>query len=244
MKQRTTPSIPLIIGNGRLARHWKHYLDLEQVKYLGWNRSSSLRLAEFLPQYHSQISCVYLLISDSAIEGVYKEHRSLLPHSTLWFHASGALNIETMHDAHPMMTFADELYDLETYRAISFTTASDLKLIETTLLFDLQNIVSKISPDEKARYHALCVLGAAGTGSLWSLLEKEWQSMGMPPSAWKPYQAQIFANLISQGSRAITGPWVRGDDQTTSANLNSLGNGPAEKLYQVLKGVFDEYREH
>ncbi|HVJ65441.1 MAG TPA: DUF2520 domain-containing protein [Bdellovibrionota bacterium] len=232
----------MIVGSGRLARHWKHYLQLEGLPFYEWSRRDSERLADFVKT--RTIGAVYLLISDASLEPFYREHRSLLPASVPWFHASGALVIEGMLDAHPMMTFAEELYDLECYRSLSITTAAPVAALESTLFADLQNVITTIAPEDKARYHALCVLGAAGTGALWTLLEKEWQALGITPTQWRPYQAQIFANLLSQGRRAITGPWVRGDQVTTTRNFEALESPSSRKLYETLKGVFDEYREH
>jgi len=242
MNRTSSTSLPLIIGSGRLARHWKHYLNLEGLPFYEWSRRDPLRLADYVKGRN--VGAVYLLLSDAALEPFYREHRTLLPASVRWFHASGALVVEGMIDAHPMMSFAEELYELERYRSISITTAAPVAALESTLFADLQNVITPIAAEDKARYHALCVLGAAGTGALWTLLEKEWQALGIGPAQWRPYQAQIFANLVSQGRHAITGPWVRGDQVTTAKNFEALESPSARKLYETLKGVFDEYREH
>lgn len=241
----TLNSIPLIVGDGRLARHWKHYLTLENLPYIEWARTlSSQSFAEFVAPLKSRISCVYLLVSDAAIEPFYLEHKATLPESTPWCHASGALTVAGVLDAHPLMTFSHEFYELERYRAISVVSASPLKSLQQTLLRGLSNKLMSIKESDKALYHALCVLGGAGTGALWSFLEREWASVGVSKDAWHPYQKQVFENLYLHGKKAITGPWGRGDVKTTEKNQKSLRSDDAKNLYGILKGIHDEYGQH
>lgn len=235
--------VPLIVGDGRLARHWKHYLKLNHLSFLQWNRSDSVSFSTFARLHAEQISCVYVLISDSVIEPFYLQHRDVLPSGIAWFHASGASVLNGMIDAHPLMTFSLNLYeDLKVYQSLSFVTTYDIQDLEP-LLGNLKNKVIQISPKQKPLYHALCVLGAAGTGALWAMLEDEWRKLGIEPASWHVYQDQVFSNLLREGKRGITGPWVRGDKDTTLKNQNAL-SPMAKELYVLLKGIFDEHAQH
>lgn len=242
-KTRNSLLQPLIVGDGRLARHWKHYLDLKSLPFLEWHRGLGVSFAAFANDHAQTIGSVYVLISDAALATFFAEHRADLPIETPWFHASGALVITGMTDAHPLMTFSQDLYSLAQYEGITITSVERGDAL-APLLGNLNNMMVQILAEEKARYHALCVLGAAGTGALWQWLETEYQKLGIAPPAWHPYQKQIFENLSAQGRAAITGPWVRGDKVTIEKNQNALAGSPGETLYKILKGIYDEHAKH
>lgn len=237
-------SLVLIVGDGKLARHWQHYLSLKSIPYLSWSRKENLPFEQFVQANKARVAAVYLLISDTALAKFFDEYKNLFDASVSWFHASGALSLAGMIDAHPMMSFADELYDLDVYEKIPFTTTAKNIQNLNILLRGLPNKVNQIEVMDKPLYHALCVLGAAGTNVLWSALTNELSKLGISRDATQQYQDQIFKNLKEYGVKAITGPWVRRDVQTQQLNVESLSALELKNTYVSLKKVYDELAKH
>lgn len=63
----------LLIGNGRLARHFNHYLNLSTIPHLQWWRSASADLQPLIKQSEK----ILVLIRDDAIESFVEQHKSL-----------------------------------------------------------------------------------------------------------------------------------------------------------------------
>lgn len=134
------------------------------------------------------------------------------------------------------MSFSREMYSLETYRAIHFAVTGADSLDE--LLPGVPNSFSKLFDAEKARYHALCVLGGNFPVLLWNKMEADLARMGIPTEAVRAYIQQVAANYVEQGSAALTGPLVRGDQATIQKNLNALAQDPWREVYQAFVEVY------
>jgi len=224
----------LIIGSGRTARHFVHYFQLLGLPFELWNRHET--------QTQFQLSLkkathVLLLISDSAIESFFREHLSQFPGKVV--HFSGSLEIPGVHSAHPLMTFAQELYSLEDYQVIPFVSTSPLAFQD--LLPGLANPAFKIKPEQKAFYHALCVLSGNFTTLLWQKMNSGMKDLGLPEGVHLPYMKQIFKNLEQNPSGALTGPLARKDLKTVLANDKSLTGDPIQNIYRAfVKTYFPE----
>jgi hypothetical protein len=105
----------LIIGNGRVARHFCHYFSLLDIPVSQWRRPESLTRLKTLA---SKATHILLLVSDKAIEPFIREH--LQDTAAVKVHFSGALTTPLAHGAHPLMTFNDGVYPLEKYKSIPF----------------------------------------------------------------------------------------------------------------------------
>ena len=80
----------LLIGNGRVARHFQHYFTLLQIPFAAWHRQ------EPLAKLHSQLeqaTHILLLISDQAIDEFSITH--LQGSNALRIHFSGSLVSQT-----------------------------------------------------------------------------------------------------------------------------------------------------
>ena len=141
-------------------------------------------------------------------------------------HFSGALVIPGLLDAHPLMTFAEDLYDLQTYRSMAFVTSSD----ETEILPGFKNHFYKISKEQKPLYHALCVASGNFTTLLWQKMKSGLGEMGIPFEAAHPYLQQITKNLISNPDAALTGPIARKDFVTLKKNEQALAGDDFQKI--------------
>jgi hypothetical protein len=110
----------LIIGNGRVARHFQHYFSLLNLSFDNWHRSQSI---EKLHQSISQATHILILINDQAIDPfceTYLQNTTAYP-----VHFSGSLVSKHALGAHPLMTFSNEIYALEDYINIPFIIDHD-----------------------------------------------------------------------------------------------------------------------
>lgn len=227
-----------IIGDGRVARHFCHHLDLLHIPYLQWSRRAdpgANKLANLI-----QCQSILLLIKDDAIESFIDQHPILK--TTQLIHFSGCLVTANAVGIHPLFTFATELYDLDVYRSIPFFMEKNNKDF-ATLLPGINNPHYIINPQQKAFYHALCVMSGNFTTLLWQKFFKELETnFNIPHQAALPYLTQITNNLNQQHKTVLTGPLVRGDQKTIQTNLNALNNDPFQKIYQTFVEVYQEIK--
>jgi len=220
----------LIVGDGRLATHFKHYFTLSNIPFLSWSRNEAsdekfYALAQKSPR-------ILLLINDASIEPFIKTHPGL--ENKIWIHCSGSLNSTLAQSAHPLCTFGETLYTLETYRKIPFITEEHGTPF-SILLPDLKNKHFAISHDKKAMYHSFCVMAGNFTTILWQNAFRQFEDkIGLPKEVLFPYLQQTVQNLISNPDAALTGPISRGDTQTILRNLDSLQNLPEQSLYYAF----------
>jgi 2-dehydropantoate 2-reductase len=224
----------LIVGSGRIARHFAHYFQTLGLGFGTWDRSWA---RTYLQAQLDQSTHVLLLISDSAIENFH--HENLSGFSGTVVHCSGALEIPGVHSVHPLMTFAADLYEPSIYPQIPFVTTSSLSADE--LIPELKNAVYRIRPDQKSYYHALCVMSGNFTTLLWQKMHQGLRELGLPNEIEAIYRQQIFKNLSGKLSEALTGPLTRKDLATVVRNDQALTNDNYQFIYRAfLKAHFPE----
>lgn len=228
----------LLIGSGRVARHLTHYFQLLNIHIKTWDRAQD-PLA--LRQKISESKHILLAISDSALAGFFRQHLAGLDKTVVQF--SGAHNFEGMIAAHPLMTFGPELYQLSNYQKIHFTM-TDGTLAEA--IPDFKNPSSVLSAEQKALYHASCVLGGNFTTLLIAKMIANLKSLNIPESAAQGYLEKVVENTFANPGKALTGPLVRRDVLTVDANLVALNadviQPNASEIYQsFLKTYWPEY---
>lgn len=231
MRQVPVFSSYLVVGNGRLARHIRHYFSLENIPFRSWYRQKT---QDELRSELQNASHVLLAISDRAIEPFYAEHPELAEKQCI--HFSGSLVAKNIPSAHPLMTFANDLYDLETYRKIPFVIECGGPRFEE-LLPGLKNKSFEIVPEQKGLYHALCSLSGNFTIMLWEKVFLEFeQKLGLPKEVLIPYLQQIAANLANSSieTSVLTGPLVRGDQATIDRHFRVLNGDPYREVYAAF----------
>src|SRR5690606_13934915 len=125
-----------------------------------------------------------------------------------------------------LMTFGPELYAPEEYRKMAFVVDHDPSEFRS-LMPGLPNPVHGLKAEDRALYHALCVMAGNFPALLWGKLVKDFeQLLGLPPEAALPYMARAHRNLEQTRTGALTGPLVRGDRKTIARNLEALGEDP------------------
>jgi predicted short-subunit dehydrogenase-like oxidoreductase (DUF2520 family) len=223
----------LLIGSGRVARHFQYYFSLVDIPFLTWHRKESLAK---LNHQLKQASHVLLLISDKAIDLFITEH--LQKYKTTLIHFSGSLISKNSYGAHPLMTFNDSLYTLEQYQSIPFIIDHDAPEF-TSLLPGLNNQHVRLHTSQKSRYHALCVLSGNFSCLLWqkliSTMENDFQ---FPKEITHSYLMQQTRNLLHHPDTALTGPLVRNDMETIQKNINSLADDPFQDIYKSFVSCY------
>lgn len=224
----------LLIGNGRLAKHFKYYLELKSIPVKQWWRGSAFNLHLLMADSEK----ILVLISDDAIEPFIRENQNNTAKTT-WIHCSGSLETPLAEGAHPLMTFGDTLYDLQSYQTMPFVTTSGRQSFKE-LFPELNNPSATISGDKKGLYHAWASMAGNFSSLLWTeyflRLEQEFQ---IDRNLATPYLNQIYKN-IRECPSPMSGPLIRGDKQTLTTHLSSLNNDPFKVVYEAFT---DAYRQ-
>ncbi|MEK6705134.1 MAG: DUF2520 domain-containing protein [Bdellovibrionota bacterium] len=225
----------LIVGDGKVGRHFSEYFRLAGVRFRGWSRSVKQRECITLEAALEPCDTALLLISDSAIEQFIRQHSCLGGKKLV--HFSGSLATHLALGIHPLMTFGPEVYDLPTYEDIPFVCE---KAVEFTDIFpSLKNPHFYVQPELKPLYHALCVMSGNFTTLLWQKLFTEFENrLGIPRQAAIPYLRQTAKNLEAKGLNALTGPLQRGDRGTIAKNIAALEGDPFQEIYKSVASVF------
>lgn len=238
----TTSYKYLIIGNGKIARHFVHYLSLLGISYKQWTRqkheaaAATLKNEQNLKLWAEQSERILLLISDGAITEFIQTRPFLLTKKVV--HFSGALSFSFAESAHPLCCFGSELYKLETYTHIPFVTELGRTAFDQ-LLPNLPNPHYELAAEKKALYHSLCVFGGNFSTILWqNVLDVFESELKLPKKILYPYLEQTFQNLKTSSAGALTGPLARNDQEIISRNANALSGRPEQALYLAFVNYF------
>lgn len=242
MRASEAPPVYALLGSGRLARHLAHYFRHEGLAVEQWARRTDPAFNTVDPAQTpdaekrlcaalERCSHALLLLRDDAIVPFVGRHKALK--DKVLIHCSGALSIAGVHGAHPLMTFAETLYDIALYRSIPFITDTE-GLSFPGLFAGLSNPHYALSAEKKALYHAYCVVSGNFTGLLWERAFAEFETrLGLPKSVLLPYMEQVFANL-AKAEGVVTGPLVRRDLKTIERNLRALDGSDLKPLYEAF----------
>lgn len=229
----------LLIGNGRVAKHLRHYFSLLDLPHTHWDRNQDEVL---LFQHLTHATHILLLISDQSIEPFI--HTYLSHTATHIIHCSGSLTIKQAVSAHPLTTFSKaSLYTLDQYKKIPFIVEKNTIPFDQ-LLPGLPNTHFYLDATQKAKYHASCVASGNFSCLLWQALFKAFEEeFGLPKETAYPYLQQIMQNLIDDPENALTGPLVRGDQKTIEQNIQALANDPLQKIYQSFVDYYQTIKK-
>lgn len=224
IRQGQAPQIrSLLVGSGRLARHFQFYFKTLNLPFAQWAR----RDGGSLQTHTAGVDRVWLAVSDSALTSLIENDLASFTGSIV--HFSGAYNHPRAIGAHPLMTFGPDLYAADFYPRIHFTVSGGTL---DDALPGLRNPWSQMLSAERARYHALCVLGGNFPVLLWNKMEKDLSRMGLPSEAVRLYIAKVAENYQQLGDKALTGPLVRKDIETIHKNIAALEGDEWQAVYQ------------
>ncbi len=215
-----------IVGNGKMARHMIRYFELVGQPYVHWFRqtnspytsplSSLSRLARFKHKINKlfnpvdnslaasivDVTKVLLLIPDDQIE-YFIQNNQVLQNKTV-IHFSGSLYTDKAQGCHPLMTFADQLYDLARYQTIPFVVDEGVEFSQLFPLFE--NVVHTIKPEQKCLYHAMCVMAGNFSQMMWHAIGSELQNLDLPADLMSAYLQQNTENFVTNPDNSATGP--------------------------------------
>lgn len=229
----------LVVGDGRLARHFCYYFQLLSIPYIQCKR-------ENLNEFGSLSSSlgdsgvngrILLLINDDQIRPFIDEHRQKAPSDTIWIHCSGLLSLDEVENAHPLASFSRMLFHDEFYKSIPFVTVKG-KMGFHELFPQLPNPSFEIDKDQKELYHARCSIAGNFTTILWQhffqYLQKDLQ---LPKQMAYPFVQSIVENLLHSDD-PLTGPLKRGDAKTIKRHLDKLKHSPLEDVYRSFINLY------
>jgi predicted short-subunit dehydrogenase-like oxidoreductase (DUF2520 family) len=228
----------LLIGDGRLARHLAHYFGQLGLAHAAWSRrlEAEGHCAPLASLVRPDTRAL-LAISDGAIEPFIEVHAELA--NVTRVHFSGRLTSTRAFGAHPLFSFAGTLYERELYERIPFVIDRGAPCL-TTLLPGLPNPWFHIEPEQRPRYHALCVLAGNFTTLLWRKLFYELErELGMPREQALPYLESVQRGLAGAGA-PLSGPLSRGDRAALHSNLEALQGDPFEQVYRAFVSAYEE----
>lgn len=214
----------LIVGRGRLAKHLKQYFSYLNYSFCEWHKDSNENFLDLAIE--SEI--ILLAISDDSIADFYDKNAAFLTTKT-WVHFSGSLYHPQILGVHPLMTFSNTLYAQDFYEKIHLTI--DRPIFQMGGLKDLfKNPLSYIPQEQKAFYHALCVMAGNFPQVIWKQCEEDFKNLNVPNAAIALYLGRVTENFLQENS-PITGPLVRKDFKTVKNNLASLKGHTLHPLY-------------
>lgn len=220
MSQQTLTSYALL-GSGRLATHLAFYLKSLGLPFKSWSRRSGT-VAE-LQELAASSSHVLFAVSDRAIEEL---SAPFISSGRTLVHFSGAVTVEGVYSAHPLMTFGSSLEDADWYPLIPFVVSPGVKF--ESLLPGLPNHAFSLEDAKRPLYHALCSLAGNSAFLLWQQIGAEFErSLDLPSSLLQPFLHQTVANALQNRPQAFTGPVARGDWSTVEKHLKALAATPA-----------------
>ena len=219
-----------IVGDGRMATHFCHYLRLSGVEYISWSRKHDAGCSPFAKLKDCHV--VALLIGDGAIPEFLEQHPQL--RNLRLVHFSGSLVLAGVPSYHPLMSFTHELYSLDEYQKIPFIYEQGQPSF-AEVFAGLSNESFALDSAKKPLYHALCVLSGNFTVLLWQKAFREFASeFGFDAKILQPYMKRVFQNLADDWQNALSGPLARGDKKTIDKNLNALRGDAFQDVYRAF----------
>lgn len=232
--------IPLLLGNGKLAKHLHYYFHLLNLPHKHFENARDLESPELLRKLEG-VNAVWILTSDRSIAEIkvkLEAQSKKITENHLWIHSSAATDVEGMITLHPLMTFGQDLYSLEQYQKIPFAIIGP-ENIENLVPF--QNPIFFISPEQRALYHAYAVAMSNLPILLWSMTtEMAKLNLNLDAATFDPILNQTLANYTHHRKSALTGPIARNDQVTIDKNLNALQGSALAKIYEsflITKGA-------
>ncbi len=222
-----------IAGDGRASRHLRRYFALLGIPYKLWHRRSGKSPEAVL----APCTAVFVLLPDAAIEPFITAHPFLKDKTVI--HFSGSLSVPGAFAMHPFRPLASRPLTLSEYRAVPFALEPGVSL--RRLVPEFRNPSFTVRPERKPLYHALCVLGANLPVLLWSRALAGLSAFGVSRAAATAYFRSSLDNFAADPAGALTGPLVRGDAATVSANIKALGRDPYARIYSSFA---DAYLKH
>jgi predicted short-subunit dehydrogenase-like oxidoreductase (DUF2520 family) len=194
---------------------------------------------------------VFVTVPDDALPAVAATLRLYAGQAAV--HTSGALGSDvldpvraagsTVGSFHPLVAFADQDAAIAALPGSTVAIEGDEELVVLLgqLATDIGAEAVRLPPSGKPAYHAAAVLAAGGFVGLLDGIAEVARGAGLDEAGalaiYAPLIRQSLANAERVGiQRALTGPFVRGDEGTVRDHLEALGRlAPnALELYRAV----------
>jgi len=255
-----------IIGAGRvgsaLAKHFYSTgiqieqivdYDIKKAKNLAVRTNSKMfsNKLDILSEY-TNIICIS--VQDRNIQEVvnYFLEKHIILNSVFVFHTSGSETSEVLKPLrklgaevfsfHPLFSFASEKINYDLLNTFVAVESDSRRAINFAEIFckeiNCKSIV--IQKDKKALYHAFAVLISNYLAILLSKAENSIlnkKSKIKPEQLYKPLIESTLKNLTILGvEKGLTGPIVRGDNETIEKNISALN-----EYYPELADIYKSF---
>ena len=254
------------IGAGKVGTSLGNYFSQKGLSVSGYysksssssQRSAKLTGSSFFKDLDSLLKAseiIFITTGDDAIDGVVNILResSNLNKNHILVHTSGALSSDIFGpmeklgcgvcSLHPIMTFSEVTTPVKDLEVTKFTLEGNTngkdeiqKILKTT-----NNQFFIINKDSKILYHAAaCVLSnymVTLIDSGFEMLKKSGIDQDEISDAFLPLITATLSNVQKMGTvNALTGPIVRGDENTISKHMDAIESTMPETLnfYQTM----------
>jgi hypothetical protein len=229
-----------LLGSGRVAKHFQFYLKSLNLPVQFWSRNGDPQFNSLkdlnpntrLEKVIAQSSHLLFAVRDEALAELT---RAAVTHGKTLVHFSGAVHLDGVFAAHPLMTFGPNLESPPWYRQIPFVHDAGVDFAE--ILPGVPNPSWPLSKERRALYHALCSLAGNSSFLLWQNIGNRFErELGLPRALLSPLLHQVVENAAQNQAGGFTGPVARGDWQTVGQHLTALKN-----LHPDLLKVYHSY---
>lgn len=238
------------IGAGRVGCSLGKYFSTHGLQVSGYysrTLESARFAAEFtetacyetLEQITASSDILFLTVSDGAVEQVWETLKQLKVQGKIICHCSGVLSSFVFSgisrvkaygcSIHPIYAVNSKTTSYKDLGKAHFTIEGDSEKLPVVkaLLEDLGNPVTVISPEDKSRYHAACVVSSNLVIALSSIGGRLLETCGFSKEEARAALLPLFADncraVVEKGAvQALTGPVSRGDIQTLQKHLKVL----------------------
>lgn len=233
-----------ILGAGRAGRSLARAFRAGGVDVIGLHGRTAIAEESITagepPESLGEATCVLVTVRDAQLDGalaVLAEQR-LRPRAVV-LHASGSADPEGLallrargHSCgtfHPLLALSDPAHAPQMLRGASIGIDGDVEArdIGERLARSIGSHVLHIPPGHKALYHAAAVFASNFPTVLMCLAEELLREIDIDAATARRALHPLFASAVENlrngsGSKALTGPIVRGDAATVERHVRAL----------------------
>lgn len=241
-----SPMPVLFLGQGRVSRHLHFYFN-EILKVpcasLSWREVLSKKSPETNSGELRNYSFVFLVGRDKDLP-VQNQWLNAADYNGRRIHCSARVHLEGVSAWHPLVSFSHDLFSQDFYLKIPFVGDEYSVSLKDSFL-KLPNTEIKILKEEREKYHALCVFASNLSAALMAHSQEKFESnFRISKELIAPLFQSTALNIQKQGWAGVTGPMVRGDDESMQKNIKNL-ESPEEKLiYQTISEMVHNHFQY
>ena len=248
------------IGAGRVGCTLGKYFGEHGVEVSGYY-SRTEKSAQFASEFTKTVcfktledivnssEILFITVNDNAVEQVWEALKELPVQGKIICHCSGVLSSSVFSGIDQMKAFGYSIHPIyainsktTSYKEIGkahFTIEGSTERLSQirSLLEQCGNPVTVISPADKSKYHAACVISSNLVVALAQIGERLLRECGFSKEEAKKALMPLFYDnckaVVEKGTvEALTGPVSRGDVETLQKHLEVLD--PKDRLWYLL----------